>query len=322
MRIRLPTLLFKHPIARDPRVKIHWRDGKDGKHWYALLTGNDDVALRWVPKKMKWPSERSVFAEPRAPTGTDMNVLFVFLYLMDADGVVVLSSMRQAVRTVFNGFNPIYPHQIMDSIRLWSFLSVTLEDVVLGPPIKTSAWGGDGKAITLQICKDWVDLCRDKKRTMITYYMLPFHGTPQNMCLYTQYLGSKKNIPINPFAWHVSANLNAKKYDRPGSNCHYMANDSWIVVRKWYLRNGGSCEARRLRATLKVLPQFYKSGQPRKARVKQIPSGFFHLEVKRPTRRSEEPTWRPVKPRTARASSSHGSVPSPVPILTPPLPQQ
>lgn len=272
-KARLFSHLFYQPICRDPRVPIDWYHSKQtGVRYEANLPGNENLRALWLKKDLgligKGPL---VKLEPRAPNAICTNILFYLLSKAEEEGrtLAPLSRTRILKEGVPQGTSYVYTPYCSDALRLWQQLSISWGDLTLPPPIDHIRLVDlyhpyQRYAITLN--QQWVELCASSKLPRIKL-PLPMQCTVQNIVMHTFGHGSLRDMAINPFFWIVSGNKHALK------NTPWMPIESFIVARKWYIKNGGLLDYER--------PPFTMS-QSKHGNIRYKPSRVVHTLVKRP----------------------------------------
>ena len=283
MLVRVFSEICQHPIARDPRITTYWQAGGPGVRWWARMTGNSEVKLIWKDVPNIYPTKAKIRQEPRCPTAGCINVLFFLLAKAQRSGSSVLHFRGmndfyfKTIRIVSDGKH-FYDDVALDALRLWQQLAIEWPGLSLPPPVADVTV--QKRLITITLSKVWLKLCETKRKStgkiVDVYLPLPMQGTPQNMILLTLYKGDWANVHINKFFYKVSGNKRGL-YSIP-----HTPYGSWIVVRKWYTKNGGHLEWARLP---------YRRRTDGKGKLRLIPSTHMHISVARPTRSRRVQLW-------------------------------
>lgn len=237
VRVRVPKGLMLNPVARDPRVAIKWYHGKGGVEYVGVLTGNEKVVLRWY----KGLSGNSyVRREPRAPTAVDVNILFWWLYWAQVgrSNVVKFRTEGEFIHSMYLTAKGYQMHQrlIGDAARLWQHLSLTIDGVVMEPPLKElrrDIVHPSMKRVVVTLSEQWLEMC--KKNVIQISLPLPMHASPQNVVLHTLGVGSQKRVAINSLMYELTGNAKA----RPIMQRAWYPQETWLVASRWYKLHGG-----------------------------------------------------------------------------------
>ena len=116
--VRINKNFCNYPLARDPRVKLHWRRHTDSRRWYARLPGDERITL-WFPAD-------GAARYRRCPSAFDMNVLFLLLAetRKQDSGKIAFPSYSAILRALSVGIDAKHLRQVEATLAFWSTVEI------------------------------------------------------------------------------------------------------------------------------------------------------------------------------------------------------